>query len=183
MDCNDNCGNFKKTYDTWIDTPYVQTGPCVSAYGCENVCEGPEGPKNIPIFNTTYVGRARKHIPDRRINYYDCKKQRGGNCGSTNNIATNTFKENCSAGRCELSCDSTFYAKTQDEQNSILLTQKNNILRKGGENSGKSKKSEYARYVKTTPGFETFSSKKVSSLQTTITNKRNCFVNYWCGQL
>ena len=150
MDCN-NCGN-NKNYDTWINDTYVDSGPCVSNYGCETECEGPVGPKNIPIFNVTYVGRARRHIPEKRISYYDCTKQRGGSCGATNKIATNTFKQNCSAGRCETTCDTDFFTKTQDEQNTILLTKKDQILRKGPQGSGRSKKSEYARYIKTTPG-------------------------------
>ena len=44
--------------------------------------------KYVPIFKTTYVGRATRHIPMDFIDYYDCSKQRGGTCGSTNNIAT-----------------------------------------------------------------------------------------------
>lgn len=177
MDCS-NCG-IQKNYNPWINDTYVNNCP----NKCETECEGPVGPKNIPIFNTTYVGRARRHIPDKRISYYDCSKQRGGSCGSADNIATDTFKQNCSAGRCETNCDTSFYSKTEQQQDAILLQKKNKILRQGSQYTGTSKRSEYARYVKTTPGFETFSSKKVASLQSTVQAKQNCFVNYWCDQL
>jgi|TARA_B110000858_G_C17653561_1_gene403848 hypothetical protein len=179
MNCGTDCGGNPDKYHPWIDNAYVNNCPD----NCETVCEGPTGPKNTPIFNTTYVGRARRHIPDRRITYYDCKKQRGGSCGAANNIATNKFKETCSAGRCESNCDTAFFAKSSDDQDAILLTKKNNILRKGVQQSGTSKKMEYGKYVRTTPGLETFASKKVASLQSVVANKQSCFSTYWCNAL
>ena len=143
---------------------------------CENTsdCNGShfnkgKGPKNIPIFNTSYVGRAKRHIPIEFFDYYDCTKQRGGTCGSTNNIATNEFKCKCSAGRCELVCgtfdsaaDRTQYKK---EQKNATIKFNNNYI-------GSSKKTEYARYIKRTRGTETFASKKITS--TEVKNRVNC---------
>jgi hypothetical protein len=127
-------------------------------------------PKNIPVFNTTYVGRAKRHIPIEYFDYYDCTKQRGGTCGSVNNnIATNEFKSKCSAGRCELVCE------TFDSANDKTLykkEQKNAILKFNNNYTGSSKKTEYARYIKRTRGTETFASKKITSTQ--VKNRVNC---------
>ena len=80
--------------------------------------------KYVPIFKTTYVGRATRHIPMDFIDYYDCSKQRGGTCGSTNNIATDKFKQLCSAGRCEYV--PPYEASKRDE---YLLTKKTIIIK------------------------------------------------------
>ena len=56
-------------------------------------------------------------------------------------------------------------------------------MRKGVQQSGTSKKMEYGKYVRTTPGLETFASKKVPSLQSVVANKQNCFSTYWCNAL
>lgn len=142
---------------------------------CENTsdCNGShfnkgKGPKNIPIFNTTYVGRAKRHIPVEFLDYYDCTKQRGGTCGTTDNKATNEFKSLCSAGRCELVCG-TFQpsgSKTAVENKKTYEKEKkNNVLKFNNNYVGSSKKAEYARYIKRTRGTETFASKKIKSTQ------------------
>ena len=58
---------------------------------CEPICVGPKGPITVPIFNTTYVGRATKRYSSGYLNYYDCKKQRGGNCGDRNEFIASIF--------------------------------------------------------------------------------------------
>tara|TARA_B100001287_G_scaffold276856_1_gene290170 strand:- start:12108 stop:12593 length:486 start_codon:yes stop_codon:yes gene_type:complete len=134
---------------------------------CEPECEGPRRPKNVPIFNTTYVGRATRHRPINYLDYYDCKKQRGGNCGDKTK-----FKQICSAGRCETVPK---MIKQQDY--------KYNITRHDQNYTGISKKMAYGRYARTTPGLETFSSKKVTSLQPKVQEKQACFNDYWCDSL
>ena len=134
--------------------------------------------KNIPIFKTTYVGRATRHIPMDFLDYYDCTKQRGGMCGSTNNIATDKFKQLCSAGRCEYVCP--YEPSKRDE---YLLTRKQSLLKHNNNYKGSSKKTEYAKYIKRSPGMETFASKKVAALQPTVTRNLNAWVNDCCKNL
>ena len=138
------------------------------------------GPKNIPIFNTTYVGRTKKHIPNQFLDYYDCQKQRGGSCGSTNNIATDYFKSKCSAGRCEYVCPYEISSRDEylEKQKDIVMKHNNNYI-------GSSKKSEYARYVKRTPGTETFANKKlkVPEVKNHVNAQLDCFATYWCKDM
>jgi len=134
---------------------------------CETPCIGPKGPKNVPIFNTTYVGRATRRRANGHLDYYDCKKQRGGTCGDQTQ-----FQQTCSAGRCEV------VPKTISQ-----LQYKKNIKRHDQNYTGISKKMAYGRYARTTPGLETFSSKKVTSLQPKVQEKQDCFINYWCDSL
>jgi len=134
---------------------------------CEPVCVGPKGPTNVPIFNTTYVGRATKRYSSGHINYYDCKKQRGGNCGDKNK-----FINNCSTGRCEVVCNTL-----------PQVQHKNNVLKHNSNYIGTSKKMAYGKYANNTPGLETFASKKVVSLQPVVKQKQECFTNYWCNSL
>ena len=133
---------------------------------CEPICVGPKGPKNIPIFNTTYVGRATRRRANGHLDYYDCKKQRGGTCGDKSK-----FQQICSAGRCEV------------VPNTISQLQyKKNIKRHDQNYTGISKRMAYGRYARTTPGLETFSSKKVTSLQPKVQEKQECFMSYWCPE-
>jgi len=157
--CSDWCESVKK---------YDEDGNLISECSESNYNKG-KGPKNIPIFNTTYVGRAKRHIPIEFFDYYDCTKQRGGTCGSTNNTATDEFKCKCSDGRCELVCGTFDSAadKTQYEKE-----KKNNVLKFNNNYVGSSKKAEYARYIKRTRGTETFASKKIKS--TEVKNRVNC---------
>jgi len=179
----ENCGTNNMTAE---NVPYPAANerswcnnckPCADWCETTNDCNGSQfnkgkGPKNIPIFNTTYVGRAKRHIPIEFFDYYDCTKQRGGSCGSTNNIATDKFKCNCSAGRCELVCG-TFESAAKKIQ--YEKEQKNNILKFNQNYIGSSKNAEYARYIKRTRGTETFANKKIKS---TGVNKRvNCVIN------
>ena len=102
------------------------------------------------------------------LDYYDCTKQRGGTSGTTNNIATPTFKSNCSAGRCELVCGTfqPYGSKTAVENKKTYEKEKkNNVLKFNNNYIGSSKKAEYARYIKRTRGTETFASKKIKSTQ------------------
>jgi len=156
------CNKCKPCSD-WCET----TGDCNGS----NYNKG-KGPKNIPIFNTTYVGRAKRHIPVEFFDYYDCTKQRGGTCGATNNIATDKFKCNCSDGRCELVCG-TFSSVADKKQ--YEKEKKNNVLKFNNNYVGSSKKAEYARYIKRTRGTETFASKKIKSTQ--VKNRVNCQLN------
>lgn len=185
MNCGTDCSGNPITYSPWINTTYVventESNNCKN--NCEPVCEGPVGPVTIPVFNTTYVGRSTRHYPRSKIDYYDCKKQRGGTCGTSNNIASNTFKDACSVGRCELTCDPNFYTKTQEEQEEIMLTKKTKINNHNSNYIGTSKKMAYGKYARTTPGLETFASKKVASLQPLVKKKQDCFIDYTCGSL
>ena len=80
-------------------------------------------------------------------------------------------KKRCTAGRCEV------VPKT------ILQEQYRNNIRRHNQNyTGISKKMAYGRYARTTPGLETFSSKKVTSLQPKVQEKQECFISYWCPQ-
>ena len=133
---------------------------------CEPTCVGPKGPKNVPIFNTTYVGRATRHRANGHLDYYDCKKQRNGNCGDKTK-----FQQTCSAGRCEV------VPKTISQEQ-----YRNNIRRHNQNYTGISKKMAYGKYARTTPGLETFSSKKVTSLQPKVQEKQECFISYWCPE-
>ena len=150
--CSDWCETIKK---------YDEDGKVIADCCGSNFNKG-KGPKNIPIFNTTYVGRAKRHIPVEFFDYYDCTKQRGGTCGTTDNKATNEFKCKCSDGRCELVCGtfSSVAGKKQYEKE-----KKNNVLKFNNNYVGSSKKAEYARYIKRTRGTETFASKKIKSTQ------------------
>ena len=76
MDCD--CNRTKNL--TNIDYPDVANRSHCNK--CEIECDGPQGPKNMPIFNTTYVGRATRHRANQRLSYYDCSKKRGGKCGN-----------------------------------------------------------------------------------------------------
>ena len=156
------CNKCKPCSD-WCET----TGDCSG-----NAYNKGKGPKNIPIFNTTYVGRAKRHIPVEFFDYYDCTKQRGGTCGSTNNIATPEFKCKCSDGRCELVC-----AKFDSVANKTKYEKekKNNVLKFNNNYIGSSKKAEYARYIKRTRGTETFASKKIKS--TLVKERVNCQID------
>ena len=130
--------------------------------------------KYVPIFNTTYVGRAKRHVPMDFLDYYDCTKQRGGTCGSTNNTASDKFKQLCSAGRCESVCP-----YERDQRETYLLTRKQSLLKHNNNYRGSSKKLEYARFIKRTPGMETFASKKVNI--PLVTKNLNAFVNVCCN--
>ena len=69
---------------TWCNKCKPCSDWCDTVSDCSgNQYNTGKGPKNIPIFNTTYVGRAKRHIPVEFFDYYDCTKQRGGTCGST----------------------------------------------------------------------------------------------------
>ena len=182
----ENCGEKNMTAE---NVPYPEAdkrswcnkcGPCSDWCETTGDCNGSHfnkgnRPKNIPIFNTTYVGRAKRHIPVEFFDYYDCTKQRGGTCGSgsTNNKASNEFKSKCSAGRCELVCG-TFVSNDKDD---YFLEKKNNTLKFNNNYIGSSKKAEYARYIKRTRGTETFASKKIKS--TEVKNRVNCQLNYF----
>ena len=50
---------------------------------------------------------------------------------------------------------------------------------------GSSKKMEYARYVKRTPGTETFANKKqkVTQVRNHVNAQLQCFSTYWCKDL
>ena len=155
---------------TWCNKCKPCSDWCDTVTDCSgNKYNTGKGPKNIPIFNTTYVGRAKRHIPVEFFDYYDCTKQRGGTCGSINNIATTKFKCECSAGRCELVCS---HFDSADDKLQYTKEKKNNILKFNNNYTGSSKKAEYARYVKRTPGTETFASKKIKSTQ--VKNRVNC---------
>ena len=99
-------------------------------------------------------------------------------CGSTNNIATDKFKQLCSAGRCEYVCP--YEPSKRDE---YLLTRKQSLLKHNNNYKGSSKKTEYAKYIKRSPGMETFASKKVAALQPTVTRNLNAWVNDCCKNL
>lgn len=150
-----------------IDVDYPELSDRSWCNKCEPTCVGPKGPKNIPIFNTSYVGRATRHRSNNRLDYYDCKKQRGGKCGDKNYFITN-----CVEGRCEV------VPKTLSQ-----VQYKHNIIKHDQNYTGISKKMAYGRYARTTPGLETFSSKKVTNLQPKVEEKLTCFTDYWCNSL
>jgi len=52
---------------------------------------------------------------------------------------------------------------------------KQGVLNHGPNYIGTSKKMQYAKYVKTTPGLETFANKKYAALQTAVAQKQQCF--------
>ena len=181
----ENCGEKNMTAE---NVPYPDADKrswCNKCKPCSDWCENTsdcngshfnkgKGPKNIPIFNTTYVGRAKRHIPVEFFDYYDCTKQRGGTCGSTDNKATDTFKSLCSAGRCELVC-STFV--TAADRTQYKKEQKNATIKFNNNYIGSSKKAEYARYIKRTRGTETFASKKIKSTQ--VKERVNCQIDHF----
>ena len=181
----ENCGEKNMTaenvpYPDADDRPWCnKCKPCSDWCETTGDCNGSNynkgnRPKNIPIFNTTYVGRAKRHIPVEFFDYYDCTKQRGGTCGSTNNIATDKFKCNCSDGRCELVCG-TFDSAANKKQ--YEKEKKNNVLKFNNNYIGSSKKAEYARYIKRTRGTETFASKKIKSTQ--VKERVNCQIDHF----
>jgi hypothetical protein len=52
---------------------------------------------------------------------------------------------------------------------------KQGVVNHGPNYIGTSKKMQYAKYVKTTPGLETFANKKYTALQSTVLKKQQCF--------
>lgn len=48
---------------------------------------------------------------------------------------------------------------------------------------GISKKMAYGRYIRTTPGMETFASKKIPVMQPMVNTKLNCFSQFLCQKL
>jgi len=76
-----------------------------------------------------------------------------------------------STGRCEIVCDTISQVK-----------HKHYITKRDSNYIGSSKKMSYGRYMRTTPGMETFASKKVESLQDTVTKNVDNWVNCWCPE-
>ena len=48
---------------------------------------------------------------------------------------------------------------------------------------GISKRMAYGQYIRTTPGMETFASKKIPVLQPLVNRNIKCFSSYWCKHL
>jgi len=138
------------------DVPYVLPKSCVK---CEPNCAG-TATENIPVFHSTYVGRATSHYANQPLDYYDCNTSRNGECGPR-----------CE-GRCEMVCNTIPQARL-----------KNNILKHNSNYIGTSKRMAYGKYMNTTPGMETFANKKYEALQPSVQYKKTCFENYWCKNL
>ena len=142
------------------DVPYVTIKSCNK---CEPECVGnyiPSETKYTPLFNSTYVGRATSHYPTQNLDYYDCNTSINGKCGPR-----------CE-GRCEMVCNTIPQARI-----------KNNILKHNSNYIGTSKRMAYGKYMNTTPGMETFASKKVVALQPIVKKNAECFEHYWCKNL
>ena len=170
------------------DSMYGEPSPCNKRTPSENVdylkyvkrtercdvdCANVEGPKNVPVFSTTYVGRATRHVPPSHMDYYDCMKQNGGKC--TNNI----YKQRCLLGRREANVDKSYFQLTEEEKKASDNNAKTALLKKLGKNN-MSKKQAYSRQVRTTRGLETFASKKVPSLVEVTTKKMNRINDILC---
>ena len=92
---------------------------------------------------------------------------------STKRPSTDKFKQLCSAGRCEYVAP--YEASKRDE---YLLTKKQSLLKHNNNYTGSSKKLEYAKFIKRTPGMETFASKKGNI--PVVKEKLDAFVNNCC---
>jgi len=158
----------------------------------------PPGSMFKPKFHSTYVGRTRAHYPRsdleyRRANNYNTET--GKRCvtcdagcvggvpkeqfGITKNMAyaqgivkhPECIPGPASTGRCEVVCDTISQVK-----------HKHYITKRDSNYIGSSKKMSYGRYMRTTPGMETFASKKVESLQDAVTKNVDNWLNCWCPE-
>lgn len=141
---------------------------------CDVECGNVEGPKNVPVFSTTYVGRAKRHVPPSYMDYYDCSRQNGGKCNA------DIYKQSCLLGRREANVDKSYFQLTEEEQKKSDEDAKNALKKKLGKNN-MSKKQAYSHQVRTTRGLETFASKKVPSLVNVTKTKMNRIQESLCG--
>lgn len=181
-----------------VDEPYI-TPDMWNLYNVTETTISPTGPEYIPKFHNTHVGRTNAHYPREKIDYlqinnYDSTN--GPRCktcvaGCANGVPIKQFgisqkmaysqgirkHPECipgklSTGRCEIVPNSITQVQT-----------KYNITRHDSNYIGTSKKMAYGKYMRTTPGMETFASKKIPVLQSTVGNKNDCWTNYWCPSL
>lgn len=189
--CNSNKNNS-------VDEPYI-TPTMWDLYNVKQDTTTSTGAKNIPIFHNTYVGRATHHYPKdtleyRKYNNYNTvtgKRCKTCDAGCTDGIPDKQFgisqnmayaqgivkHPECisgprSTGRCEMVCNTI--SQTQ---------QKYNIAKHNLNYIGTSKKMAYGKYVRTTPGMETFASKKVVALQPIVAKNQECWKSYWCRNI
>lgn len=141
---------------------------------CDVDCENMKGPKNVPVFSTTYVGRAKRHVPPTYMDYYDCSRQNGGKCNNT------IYQQRCLLGRREANVDKSYFQLTEEEQLESNKKAKIALKNKLGKNN-MSKKQAYSQQVRTTRGLETFASKKVPSLVNVTKKKMNRVQESLCG--
>lgn len=141
---------------------------------CDVDCENLKGPKNVPVFSTTYVGRAKRHVPPSYMDYYDCSRQNGGKCNKA------IYQQSCLLGRREANVDKSYFQLTEEEQKKRDEEAKNALKKKLGKNN-MSKKQAYSHQVRTTRGLETFANKKVPSLVTLTKKKSNRIQESLCG--
>ena len=196
-DCNSNLNT--------VNEPYI-TPNMWNVYNVAQDTIAPTGPEYIPKFNNTHVGRTHAHYPRETVdhlpynNYGPSTGKRCKTCdtGCTNGVPKKQFgiskkmaysqgiqkHPECipgkrSTGRREL-VNNFGDASKRDEQQAG----KSYIVTKHDSNyTGTSKKMAYGKYIRATPGMETFSSKKVAILEPTLTAKQECWSNYWCPSL
>jgi hypothetical protein len=152
--------------------------------------------RTIPIFHNTYVGRAKHHYANDRLEYRKCNNYTGNKCntcsaGCTDGVPIAQFGETkkvaysmgiqknakcisgpACTGRCEIVCNTI-----------PQVQQKQNIAKHDSNYIGTSKKMAYGKYVRTTPGMETFASKKVVALQPLVTKNQECWTDYLCRHI
>jgi hypothetical protein len=157
----------------------------------------PSAPTTLPVFHTTYVGRSRSHYPKENLEYRkynNYNPSTGKRCTTctvdcTHGVPTKQFgttqkmsysqgilkHPECingpsSTGRCEI------------VPNTITQVQyKYNVLQHNSNYTGTSKKMAYGKYVRATPGFETFASKKIPVIH--IADKEQCWTDYICKHI
>ena len=79
---------------------------------------------------------------------------------------------------CNYSCGCVLTCNTQS-----LEQIKYQTLKHSSYYIGISKRMAYGQYIRTTPGMETFASKKIPVLQPLVNYNIKCFSSYWCKHL
>ena len=87
--------------------------------------------------------------------------------------AIDKSKDECTCCRCKLTCNSSI---TQSQYKLQTLKHSSYYI-------GISKKMAYGKYMRVTPGMETFASKKIPVMQPLVNRNFKCFSQYWCQHL
>ena len=189
-----NCNNNLTAEDNVYVTPNMW-----NLYNVQKDTSTATATKTIPIFNNSYVGRATHHYAKDRLEYRKCNNYNpasGKKCktcsadcvkgapntdfGVTQKMAYSKGIVNnpecitgpACTGRCEMVCNTI-----------PQVQQKHNITKHNSNYIGTSKKMAYGKYIRATPGMETFASKKVESLQPLVVKNQACWNEYWCKHL
>jgi len=112
--------------------------------------------------------------------YYDtCSDTSSETCSDTCSDTcseTSSYNSHCKhrhkSCRCALNCNT----QTPEEIKYQTLKHSSNYI-------GISKRMAYGQYIRTTPGMETFASKKIPVLQPLVNRNIKCFSSYWCKHL